>query len=258
MHCYLREKTRFDITFEGSFFLHFRGDLILHNYNVLCGSRFAVWHGNPELSCGFQCVLMWGLKMKMNSKAAAVLLSAAMAVSLPAAASAVAISLGSPGDFTFEDLKTANGNCPGGGKGCGLLNNNSAVTMSLKNGGTFTLDSISFRLEGNGTDNTFVITDGGNAKNSISFGSPDYVKKNDYTVSTKSLGVVSSIIFTSTGSGSARFDGFGVSITPVAAASDVPPAPTSTTVSAVPVPAGGLLMLSSLAGLGFLSRRRKS
>lgn len=144
--------------------MHFRGDLILHNYNVLCGSRFAVWHGNPELSCGFQCVLMWGLKMKMNSKAAAVLLSAAMAVSLPAAASAVAISLGSPGDFTFEDLKTANGNCPGGGKGCGLLNNNSAVTMSLKNGGTFTLDSISFRLEGNGTDNTFVITDGGNAK----------------------------------------------------------------------------------------------
>lgn len=187
--------------------------------------------------------------MRMNSKAAAVLLSAAMAASLPVAASAVTVDLNSPGVFTFTGLSTTNGNCPFGGSNCGLLNNNSSVTMTLTGGGTFTLDSVNFRHQGNGTDNTFTITDGGDATSSLAFGQPDYVKKEDYTVSAASLGAVTSIIFTSVGSGATRFDGINVTITPVADDGDV---------SAVPVPAAGLLLLSGLGGLGFLSRRRKS
>ena len=141
--------------------------------------------------------------------------------------------------FSFYDSRIVGGPCAEtGADKCAALNPHEVTVLTYGDGETFDLTSVWFTLLGKSKDgsNALSIYDTLDPTHRYDFTQPDYAHNEDYIVGLDFFGVTS-ITFESAGTsnkGNARFD----------------------FVSAVPVPAGGLLLLAALGGLAGLRRRK--
>ncbi|SEA75445.1 VPLPA-CTERM sorting domain-containing protein [Rubrimonas cliftonensis] len=145
--------------------------------------------------------------------------------------------------FSIADARIVNGNCPISGP-CLALNNNEASVLTRVDGGLFDLDSMSFRLLGNGVGNTLFVGETGAApENIVSFSVPAFAKNTTHFYDFGAVfEAVSSITFYTTNGGNARID--GVNLTAVQ------------TASPIPLPAAAWMLLAGLGGIAALSRRK--
>ncbi|WP_168201293.1 VPLPA-CTERM sorting domain-containing protein [Qingshengfaniella alkalisoli] len=151
------------------------------------------------------------------------------------------------GDFVFSNAKGTNGNCPGGVGPCLHYSNPQSTTLERIDGGTFSLESLAFRFQGNGTGNLLTVFDTNNITNKFDFGPLNgYVKNTDYQVAFgSSFANVLSITIATFAGGNVRIDDLGLR-------DDVG------TTTPVPVPAAGIVLLTGLGALGMVRRRRKT
>jgi hypothetical protein len=148
--------------------------------------------------------------------------------------------------FRVDDARIVNGNCDsavfgGSGPSCMAINkneNSSTVTNIL--GLEFTLDSFWYELLGNPNENvqlTVTLKNGSTTVATLFYDSP---KGGNGAVASglAVYGLLTSVKFDNTGEGNVRIDDIG--LTPV------------------PVPGAALLFGTALAGVGFMSRRKKA
>ena len=142
----------------------------------------------------------------------------------------------------FDNIRIVSGNCDSvSGRPCGALNNNETSTLTQVGGGTFSLSSFWYQLLGKGNPNTLTVTSdlGGLltlAANVVGFSDGGHV------VDLTGLALfqnVTSLTFSKTGGGNVRIDDL---VSP----------------SAVPLPAGGLLLLGGLGALAAFRRRKQA
>jgi hypothetical protein len=153
------------------------------------------------------------------------------------------------GAFTVDDARIVNGNCDSASSApCLALNNNETSTVSLINGGMFSLTTFWFQLLGAGTKkegtNTLLVeTDlsGGALQLAANiFGHNDGGQI--YSVAMNALFQnITWLRFSHQGGGNVRIDDVGLTL-------NVP--------AAVPIPAAGGLLLAAFGALGLLRRRR--
>lgn len=140
----------------------------------------------------------------------------------------------------FDDIRIVSGNCDAASdKPCGALNDNETSVLTQVGGGTFSLSSFWYQLLGNGNPNTLTVMS--NLGGLLTFAS-DVVGFNDggHVVDLTGLALfqnVTSLTFSTIGGGNVRLDDL---VSP----------------SAVPLPAGGLLLLGGLGALTALRRRK--
>jgi hypothetical protein len=152
--------------------------------------------------------------------------------------------------LTFDDIRIVNGNC-GLDKPCGALNDNETSVLTLVGGGTFSLTSFWFELLGVGTRGNrnnppmanvlYVITD--LMMSPLMLSVADYGHNDDgQTINLAALTGftnVNSVTFYTDGGGNVRLDDLEITLP-----------------AAVPLPAGGLMLLVGLAGLAALRKQR--
>ena len=138
--------------------------------------------------------------------------------------------------YSFNPARLVKGNCLAGA--CLALNGNETTVMTFA-GGAFTLDSLSFALQGK--PSVLAIFDTNDATKRISFALPASSKGIAYySVSFGSLFAnVTSITFAEKACGNVRIDNIEA-------------------VSQVPLPGTGWLLGSGLIGLASLHRKRKA
>lgn len=149
---------------------------------------------------------------------------------------------GASGGFTLVGGGVQNSNnCPAE-RPCIRLNQNEAATLTFNGGDPFTLSSLLFSLSGSPAQLTITPSSG------MPFVSSTF-QGNNVAVGTGPLGSdfadISSAVFTNSGTGTVRIGGlvgFG----------EGPDDP----VNPVPLPAGGLLLVSGLVGLVAAKRRK--
>ncbi len=156
--------------------------------------------------------------------------------------------------YAFFDARLVNGECLSGG--CLALNNNETTTMARVDEALFDIDAITFQLLGEGgshrraasTNNTLTLTADTGA--TISFSTANFSAGAYHTVALDPafFSSIRSIAFSASNGGNVRIDGLSAGV-PAAASATVG-------VSAVPLPASAWLLAASLAGLGFLRRRK--
>ncbi len=143
--------------------------------------------------------------------------------------------------LVFDDIRIVNGNCDAAsGKPCGALNDNETSILTLVGGGIFSLSSFWYQLLGNGNPNMLsVTTDLGGI---LTFASNvDGNNDGGHVVDLTGLALfqnITSLTFSTVGGGNVRLDDLGGP-------------------SAVPVPAGGLLLVAGLGALAALRRRKQ-
>ena len=145
--------------------------------------------------------------------------------------------------LSFDDIRIVNGNCDAvSGRPCGALNDNETSILTKVGGGTFSLTSFWYQLlgKGHGLSNTlFVTTDLGGL---LTFAA-NLVGHNDggHVVDVSALSAfqnITSLAFSTNGGGNVRIDDLAVP-------------------AAVPLPAGGLLLIGGLGALAALRRRKQ-
>ena len=155
---------------------------------------------------------------------------------------------GASGGFTLVGGGVQNSsNCPAE-RPCIRLNQNEAATLTFNDGDAFTLSSLLFSLQGTPAQLT-VTPNSGTPFVSSTF------QGNNVGLATGDLGGdfvdILSVVFTNSGTGTVRIGGFfGEGEGPM------PSDPTDDPVSEVPLPAGGLLLISGLVGLAAAKRRK--
>lgn len=144
--------------------------------------------------------------------------------------------------LAFDDIRIVNGNCDAvSGRPCGALNDNETSILTKVGGGTFSLTSFWYQLLGKGHDESntlFVTTDLGGL---LTFAA-NLVGHNDdgHYVDVSALSAfqnITSLTFSTNGGGNVRIDDIEV--------------------AAVPLPAGGFLLIGGLGALAALRRRKQ-
>ncbi len=158
--------------------------------------------------------------------------------------------------YLFSDARIVGGPCEfTGADKCAALNKHEVTVLTREDGLAFDLTSIWFYLNGKAEDmsNALAIYDTNNTSNRIDLTQAGYTHNVGHTVALNFLNVFS-ITFASGGDilncgkkqcndqGNARFD----------------TAELSHTTGEVPLPAGGLLLVSGLGALAAVRRKRKS
>lgn len=147
--------------------------------------------------------------------------------------------------YAFDPVRIVNGGCLSGP--CLALNDREAVTVARADGGLFDARSITFSLIGKGEKkaggNALVLTT--DAGVSLSLSSGDFRRNAFHTVTLDPalFSGLRSLVFASSGGGNVRIDGFD--------------AGAAAPLGAVPLPAGGWLLLAGLGALGAVRRRRR-
>ena len=142
----------------------------------------------------------------------------------------------------FDDIRIVNGNCDAlSGKACGALNDNETSILTKVGGGTFSLTSFWYQLLGKGTPNTLLVTT--NLGGLLTFVA-SVVGNNDggHYVDVSALFAfqnITSLTFSTAGGGNVRIDDIGMP-------------------AAVPLPAGGFLLIGGLGALAALRRRKQA
>jgi hypothetical protein len=151
--------------------------------------------------------------------------------------------------LTFDKIRIVDGNC-GLDKPCGAFNDNETSVLTLVGGGTFSLTSFWFELLGVGTRGNrnnppmanvlYVITD--LMVSPLMLSVDDYGHNVGQTINLAALTGftnVNSVTFYTDGGGNVRLDDLEITLP-----------------AAVPLPAGGLMLLVGLAGLAALRKQR--
>ncbi len=140
--------------------------------------------------------------------------------------------------FAVAPNRIVNGNCLDGG--CLALNNNESSTLTFTSApGKFTLNSLNFKLLGNGTGNTLFVNGSNGGSKSFTVGAT-YAKNTYHFFDFGTLFEnVSGVTFSTANGGNVRLDDLMVSA----------PAP-------VPLPAAAWLLVGGLGALGAAARRR--
>ena len=131
--------------------------------------------------------------------------------------------------------------CPNNGT-CVKLNNNEAFTITAEPNYTFDVSSFDFGFNGNGKANTLSVSVDGGAP--ISLTEVVYPKHNNFTYDfSPDLSGIMSLSFTHSGGGTVVLGNIDATVN---------------TVSSVPLPAAGVLLLGAVGGIGAFKRRRKA
>lgn len=146
--------------------------------------------------------------------------------------------------LSFDDIRIVNGNCDAAsGKACGALNDNETSILTKVGGGTFSLSSFWYQLLGKGSreSNTLIVTT--NLGAMLTFAA-NLVGHNDggHVVDLTALSAfknITSLTFSTNNGGNVRIDDLGIP-------------------AAVPLPAGGLLLIGGLGALAALRRRKQA
>lgn len=138
--------------------------------------------------------------------------------------------------YSFDYARIVGGPCDAGD--CAALNQGETSVLTQVGGGTFDFTSIWFYLNGKGGGNLLSIFDTNDTTHRYDLTQADYNTNTGYDIGLDFLNVASITFLSGGDKGNARFDSLGL------------------TPSAVPLPAGGLLLMGALAGLAALRRRK--
>lgn len=138
--------------------------------------------------------------------------------------------------YSFDYVRVVGGPCAVGD--CAALNRRETSVLTQVGGGSFDLTSIWFYLNGRGGRNLLSIFDTNDTTHRFDLTQADYNTNTGYDIGLDFTDVTSITFVSGKNKGNARFDNLGL------------------TPSAVPLPAGGLLLLGALAGLAALRRRK--
>lgn len=144
--------------------------------------------------------------------------------------------------YQFYDARIVGGPCEiAGADNCAALNINEITVLTRVDGGVFSLTSLWFYLNGKANDltNALAVYDTNNTAHRFNFTQALFGNNGGHTVTLDFTGV-SSITFSSSDGGNARFDTARLSH-----------------MAAVPLPASGLMLIGAFGGVAAL-RRRKS
>ena len=138
--------------------------------------------------------------------------------------------------YSFDYARIVGGPCDVGD--CAALNQGETSVLTQVGGGSFDFTSVWFYLNGKGGGNLLSIFDTNDATHRYDLTQASYATNVGYDIALDFLGVTSISFLSGSNKGNARFDSLGLSP------------------SAVPVPAGGLLLFGAIAGLAALRRRK--